>query len=970
MNRAILILASDVEHRSQLVAALRSLGWRIELAESYKRALELVRGGGIKLAVAVVDTDDERRSAFASRLTGSVEGVIFLKFVSGAPESKFGAVRRGEALLRWPDDEQALRDRVAEFMNARPDDVAADPPGPAALEFGGGALDLRGRSFRSADGRSISLSRAEFDLLAAFLRRPGRVLSRDQLRRLVAGRGVEAYDRSVDMLVARLRRKIEPKPKAPRYVVTIEGLGYRFADRVRALEDLGEGRAASAEPPEPPAERRPMTVLACQIVGLAGLSVSLDPEDLRSAMNETRLACAAIIERFHGRLANFIGGNFLAYFGFPATEENDSERAIAAGLELSREAANFVAGLEPPLRMRIGIGTGSMLIAPPALDAHTTFGEAQTVAIHVQSLAAPGEVLVATGADDKAVGAFEFEDPRWVDLGAGAPRLRVRRVSTGSSSTRQSHRVERGELVDREEECELLRRRWKRARNGAGSVVLIKGEPGIGKSSLIRELENQIAAESHVKLVYSASPQDTIASFAAIADELRRAAEFKHGDTPQQMREKLESFVAEAGEQEEMTLFCELLGLPTSATTPLQPQLRRRRIFAAIERRIERLTGRLPVLVICEDMHWMDQTSLELFANLVGRAVRTRLLIVGAARPEFSPAWSSDPHVSTLSLARFGEEHSRALVEGAIEGAALPEAIHRRIWQRAEGVPLYLVELAKAVLEADPNLTTDAGTRGIRDLPASIPRTLHGPLHARLDRLGPGKEVARIGAGIGREFSLELLRAVAAASGAAVETGLERLVASGLVLRRGVGAETMYAFKHILIRDAAYEMLPRDRRQELHSRIARCLETGFPETAAAQPELLAHHHQQAGSPEKAVSYLLVASGRALLAASAIEAIALGDTALRLLAEMPESDVRRKLELKVQVALARAFAMEKDPTAAETRAAYARAQTLASNWTTPKHCRGSWSGSVTRRSSARNTDSERCRRKRCWRSASA
>ena len=485
------------------------------------------------------------------------------------------------------------------------------------------------------------------------------------------------------------------------------------------------------------------------------------------------------------------------------------------------------------------------------------------------------------------------------------------------------------DFVGREAEIERLRQCWLKAVLGSGQVVLLSGEAGIGKSRLALELQERLGGEPHTVFCYSGSPHRADAPMSVLVDELQGAAGFATGDDAAQKVEKLQSqFAALGGGAAEATaLGCILLGLPFDASpqvSQLSPQKRKERTFAALVARIETMATRQAVFAVVEDAHWVDPTSLEFFALLVERTSAMRLLLVIVARPEFVPPWPEYSYLTTLALSRLSSSDSALLIHQAAGSRRFPAAIEADIIARAEGVPLFVEELTKSALENSADGGNGAALGSSAAGTAPIPSRLHGILLARFDRLDRSKAVAQAGAVIGREFSFELLRLIADLDEPALLGALDELVSSGLAFRRGPRPQATYVFKHALVRDAAYGMLLRERRQTLHRDVARAYEESLPEAAQAQPELLAYHWRQAGDPIKATGYLLIAAERALQRSATPEALSQLAQARELISNLGERD-RPQFELKLEMSMARAFLAARGYTAPETREAYRRAR---------------------------------------------
>jgi predicted ATPase len=509
----------------------------------------------------------------------------------------------------------------------------------------------------------------------------------------------------------------------------------------------------------------------------------------------------------------------------------------------------------------------------------------------------------------------------------------VLRPSAVESRFEALHGTRLTPLVGRGEELDLLLRRWQQAKAGEGSVVLVSGEPGIGKSRLAATILDQVATEAHTRLRYFGSPHHTDSALHPFIAQLERAAGFKRDDDPLARLDKLDALLSQtATPAEDRRLTADLLSLRDAERFPaldLSPQQRKQRTLEALVRQVERLARRHPVMMIFEDAHWIDPTSLELMDRTIERIRRWPVLLLMTSRPEFHAPWIGQAHVTMVTLNRLNLREGAAIVEQIAGNRALPMEVINEIVERADGVPLFVEELTKAVLEAGPSDSNAIGAVASAPVPAlAVPATLHASLMARLDRLGPAaKEVVQVGAAIGREFSYELLAAVAQRKSADLRTALEQLVDAGLAFCRGLPPQATYLFKHALVQDAAYGTLLRTRRQELHGRIAMVLEKRFPEMVDQQPELLAHHCAQAGGFEKAIAYWGRAGRQSLSRSAMSEAVAQVRKGLDLLAHLPEGQERLRQERDLQRVLGAALLASKGNAAPETERAYLRAREL-------------------------------------------
>jgi predicted ATPase len=477
----------------------------------------------------------------------------------------------------------------------------------------------------------------------------------------------------------------------------------------------------------------------------------------------------------------------------------------------------------------------------------------------------------------------------------------------------------------------LLLRRWFRAKTGEGQVVLLSGEAGIGKSRLTAALQERLAAEPHARLRYFCSPQRTDSAFHPIIGQIERAAGLAYDDKPQARLDKLDAVLARTSTSpEDAALFAEMLSLPNDgrySALELAAEQRRQRTLEALMSQLAGLAGRQPVLLIFEDLHWIDPTSLEVLGRTVDRIKTLPALLIVTFRPEFNAPLVGQPHVVSLTLNRLGEREAAAIIAGLVGNQALPADVMAEIVERTDGIPLFVEEMTKAVLEAE---SEGAARRTVAAVPSSalaVPASLHASLMARLDRLGPAKEVAQIGSAIGREFSHALLAAVAPKSDAELGSALDRLVQAGLLFRQGVPPQASYLFKHALVQDAAYGTLLREPRRALHARIAETLESRFSEIAESQPEILAHHCTEAGQIEKAAGLWGKAGQQSLARSALVEAAAQLTRALEQIATLPGTAALRREQIRLQVALITPLMHVKGYAATETKAAAAQARSL-------------------------------------------
>jgi class 3 adenylate cyclase/predicted ATPase len=691
--------------------------------------------------------------------------------------------------------------------------------------------------------------------------------------------------------------------------------GARFCGKCGAALTVGtfarRDAAQTNGPPRSAAERRQLTVMFCDLVGSTALSARLDPEDLRAVIGAYHRCVAAVIEAAGGFVAKYMGDGVLAYFGYPHADEHDAERAVRAGLKLVEAVAGLDSGAAP-LQVRVGTASGLVvvgdLLGQGAAQEQAVVGETPNLAARLQALAEPGTVVIGASTRQLTGGLFDYEDLGPVEIrGLAAPVTAARVLRESSAESRfEALRSEAAPLVGRDQELDLLLRHWAEAKAGAGRAVLISGEPGIGKSRLTAALAQAVASDRHTRLRYFCAPHHQDSALHPFIVQLERAAGFVRDDVVDRKLEKLRGLLAPGARgDDEMALVAELLSLPNAAAAlNLSPQRKREKLFGALLNQLESLARGGPVLMAFEDAHWSDPTSRELLELTLDRVSRLPVLLVVTFRPEFQHAWSGQPQVSILALNRLEARNGAALVRRLAGNAGLSREAVEEIVERADGVPLFVEELTKAVVESG-DLGNRVGTvLAASPLPnLSIPATLHASLIARLDRLGPiAKEIAQIGAVIGREFSHELIRPVAQRPEPDLEAALDRLTDAGLLFRRGAPPHASYLFKHALVQDAAYATLLRARRRQLHAAIAVALERQFPDTAATQPELLAYHSTEAGLTEQAVQYWRRAGERALERSANPEAIAHLTRGIQLLDGLPQSRQRDEQELVFQAAL--------------------------------------------------------------------
>ena len=706
-----------------------------------------------------------------------------------------------------------------------------------------------------------------------------------------------------------------------------------------ASTDEEEPKAKDDTPATPDAERRQLTVLFCDLVGSTALSSRLDPEDMRDVLRSYQDACAGVVARYDGYVAKFMGDGVFAYFGYPTAHEDDAERAINAGLGI----VEAVSRLPNDLRVRIGVATGTVavgdIVGKGASEEAAIVGDAPNLAARLQEIADPDEVVIGPSSyslagrlfECRSLGDHNFKglDHQTTAWAVVRPKLIASRFSAlaGDHLTR---------LVGRDEEREILRRRWRRTKDGDGQAVLISGEPGIGKSRLLHSLTDDLEIDQHYAALLQCSPYHTNSALYPFVVQMGRAIGFETGDTETDRREKLVSWIEFANQdvREVGPLFGSLFDVENDDRWPELAMSAQRQKALTLEKLADRptyLADDRPFVFLVEDAHWIDPTSLELLDILVDRAMASRIFIVITCRLEFTSPWTGRPHVTLLPLNRLDRHACATMTDSLTGGKSLPEAIRDQIIQKTDGVPLFVEELTKSVLES--GLVEEATDRyqikgEVADL--AVPATLQDSLEARLDRLAAVKEIAQIGSVIGREFSYSLLLRVSPLDESGLRDALSRLIGSELVFARGQLPDATYTFKHALVQDTAYGSLLRGRRKELHARVAEVLEENFPEVAENQPDLLAHHFEQAGMAESAAQYTLKASRVAIEGANYAEADAQLRKGLEIIQTVPEGPGRASLELEIQIGLSWVVRLMRGPAHDGNQAVLERAYQLCSD----------------------------------------
>jgi class 3 adenylate cyclase len=730
----------------------------------------------------------------------------------------------------------------------------------------------------------------------------------------------------------------------------LEKIGLPLGPRKRilkAIATLGSTEAAATPTKAAPApsstdvaERRQLTVMFCDLVGSTAMSARLDPEDMGDLIRAFQGAVSLAVVRFEGHVAKLMGDGALVYFGYPRAHEDDAERAVRAGLKLVEAVRNLRQERGVALDVRAGIATGLVVVGELMGQGEArergVVGETPNLAARLQDLAEPGSVVVAASTRRLLGEAFELRalGPQVLKgFADSVPAWMVLRESENLSRFEVSRSEAMTPFVGREQEVALLFERWRDATEGEGQVVLLSGEAGIGKSRILATLRERIGGEPHISLRYQCSPHHVNDAFYPIIGQLWHAAAFVRGELAIARLDKLEAMITLSGldSAEIGPYLASLLSLPTEGRYPTiemaASELKERTITALIALFVG-LTRRAPVLALLEDAHWIDPTSLDVFSRLVERLQDLRALFVVTFRPEFAAPWLGRAHVTAHGLNRFNRRQAAAMIDRLTGGKTLPAAVLDEIVSKTDGVPLFVEELTKTVLESGL-LREENGTYVLASelSPLAIPTTLQDSLMARLDRLETVREIAQIGAAIGREFSYRLLEAVSPITGLALEDALRQLMASELVYGRGAPPEASYVFKHALVQDTAHASLLRGRRQRIHTDIARALTERFADQVESAPAIIAHHYTEAGLTEPAARYWLAASELSLSRSAPIEASRYVEAGLALIPNLTDGPDRQSLELALQIARANALFALKGYTAPDTAAALTAAKLL-------------------------------------------
>ncbi len=738
----------------------------------------------------------------------------------------------------------------------------------------------------------------------------------------------------------------------------LEKLGVSMGHRkkiLRAITSLNvdENQGEPTAPILPPldaqqteeagAERRQLTVMFCDLVGSTALSERLDPEELRDILARYQKTCNGIVENFQGCIARYVGDGLLVYFGYPVAHEDDASRAVYAGLEIIESMhvineKNENSSIE--LAVRIGIATGLVVVGDIGTGAErekmAVVGDTPNLAARLQGQADSNTMVISESTQQLVEGLFEYKKLPVVQLkGISNAVQSYLIVAQSAASNRFEAQATLGlaTLIGRDEEIGLLMRRWRQASEGESQLVLLSAEPGFGKSRVIKSFRDSAEPVPQQKILYFCSPFHTNSAFYPVIDQLERGLRFDHKDDSKQKVDKLIAVLGdlELSSTDILPALASLLSLPANEhdTTQTQdPQNLKNKILEALVMLVDAMASIGPVLMVVEDAHWIDPSTIQFLTLLIERLDKQQFMLVVTHRPEFEPPWSRYSQATLLQLNRLSRKDCEMLLINVCGGKMLPEEVVEQIISRTDGVPLFVEEFAKALLGS--SLLEDKGdVYTLEGSPSSleIPVTLNDSLMARLDRLPKAKNVAQLAATLGRFFSYQLIEAVSETDSATLDIALSELVSAELILQRGLASDMSYEFKHALVRDAAYQSLLKSFRQQIHQRVAEVLEEQFPEITDTQPELLAYHYSEAQIKENAVEYWLKAGLQASAKSANIEAVAHLTTGLEMIAQTPDSTQRTRRELDLYLAIGPPLMSTKGFAAIESEQAYTRAHEL-------------------------------------------
>jgi class 3 adenylate cyclase/tetratricopeptide (TPR) repeat protein len=811
----------------------------------------------------------------------------------------------------------------------------------------------------SRGGEIVRLERIPRELLSLLIERRDQLVTRDEILERIWGKGVFIdREHAINTAVRKIRRALNDDANAPRFIVTIPGKGYRFVAPV-VLNDKLDKNQSSQAPSEgtsaefgisPDAsverqleargnghadvrsvtglgERRHLTVLFCDLVNSTSLAAQLDPEEWREIVVNYHRSAAQEVDRFGGHVAQYLGDGVIAYFGWPEAHDDDVERGVRAGLAILEAISKFNTDLSRSrLAARVGIDSGVVVIGDGTGKGADVYGEAPNMAARVQAAAEPGTLLITEAAHRLIPGVFVVEEfGAQILKGIPDPVPLYRVIRPSGMRGRLAAAATRGltPFVGREDELGLLMGRWERTVESEGQTILIVGEAGIGKSRLVQRFHEELVHHPHTWLESAAVPFFQNTPFSAVINILQQGCHWESGQSAEQKLAALEASLAHAGVKlaEVVPLLAQIMELPVNRKYPpssLSPAEQRKRLLASLAAWVFAVAKDHPLVVAIEDLHWADPSTLELIRLLVEQGPTIRLLLLCTARPEFHASWALRAHHTQITLNRLNTRDVREMIAQVAAGNGLAADTIKAVIERTSGVPLFIEELTRAVLESGDAKLSER----------EIPVTLHDSLMARMDRLGPAKDVLQIAAVIGSEFSYELLHAIHTKGNGDLQQALDALADAELLYVRGIAPDATYQFKHALIRDAAYEALLKSRRKDLHRLIAQTISENFPALKEAQPEVIARHWTEASETERAIAEWSQAGKVAKARGAFKEALESYRRGLEMLQLLPESSERDVRELAIRQTLLLMLWMTGGPSSHDTMDAVQHAMGLA------------------------------------------
>jgi DNA-binding response OmpR family regulator/class 3 adenylate cyclase/tetratricopeptide (TPR) repeat protein len=910
LEKLVLIAAENLGVRARIARVLQSAGYTLELASSWQRGLQLASKHRFDVAIVVASSGFPLTMIKGMRET--ISRILILAETSNEVDG-LKSLSRADAVLPISVSDEFLLDKLTRMM-ARSSN--ADVPSIISLE--NCRIDLAAQVFVDGNGREIQLTPAETALLKELAREAGQVRSRDDLRQAIAGRAADRFDRSIDMLVARLRNKIEPNPRAPQFILTVPKIGYKFVTQNQAAL-----RPALAHD----AQRRQLTIVSCNVANWKAFAFGLDPEDLSDISHKFRATAEPIITRMGGTIFGRKAEALLACFCYPQSSERDAELALRATLEILHKLGALRGTIEVEPQIKIGIATGLAVIS-----GIEPIGEPVELAIALRDAAPSNSVVIDSNTCKLLDGGISFEalEPHSLpELPKPISGFRV--VAENLSKAPVSPAFAGRDLIGRDGELQQLFRLWERAKRWHGQVAVLSGDPGIGKSCLCEAFIDRISNEPHKLIRYQCTPLLRNTPLHPIIAQIEQEFGIHKDDISENKLEKLRTALPrnQRANSDELSLYTELLSLAGEDALPAKANTKqnRDRLIARLARHVADLAFEEPLVVVIADPQWADSSALQFIDEFVRCAKAAPLLVLFQCRPEYSPAWLGAPHVSLLSLDRLAREDALSLLS-KLSGAKLLSAdTKEQIIGRADGVPLFIEEITRSVLESiavpqahEGDSSDSSGTI------AEVPATLLGSLTARLDRLGEAKEVAHAAAAIGAECSYDLLRTVVKIPTEKLDDHLRRLVAAQLLCCRGVHSNRVYTFKHALLRDAAYSTLLKGRRAHLHEAIANALVQQLSAGRSVHAEVIARHYSEAQKHREALQYWQEAAKYAASRSANKEAIGHLNEALKQVAQA-DAATRNKAELDLQTMLGNSLRAIEGWAAEAVKAAYSRALQL-------------------------------------------